>query len=96
VTSQKNEIIIIKIILLFVRYLDWLQNSNSQVLLRSGLWEKMKETIRNLDIIKMFSHTSSPRTIRVTTFEVQKKLYLGAEEQFACYSLAMLPVLNAS
>ena len=101
-TSQKNEIIIIimimiiQIILLFVRYLDWFQNTKSQVLLRSGLWEKMKETISNFDIIKMFSHTLSSRTIRVTTFEIQRKLYLGTEEQFACYSLAVLPVLNAS
>jgi len=95
-TSQKNEIIIIKIILLVVRYFDWFQNSNSQVLLRSGLWEKMKETISNLDIIKMFSHILSPRTIRVTTFEVQREMHLGTEEQFASDSIATLSVLNAS
>lgn len=95
-TSQKNEIIIIQVILLFVRYLEWIQNSNSQVLLRSGLWEKMKETISTFDIIKMFSHTLSPRTVRVTTFEVQRKLYRGTEEQFVSYSLAMLPVVNVS
>jgi len=86
-------IIIIKIIL-FVRYFDWFQNSNSQALLRSGLCEKMKETISNLDIIKMFSHILSPRTIRVTTFEVQRKLHIGTEERSASDSLA--PVLNVS
>jgi hypothetical protein len=82
------------ITLLIVCYLDLFQNSNSQVLLRSGLWEKMKETISNFDIVKMFSHTLSLPTIRVTTFEVQRKLYPGTEEQFAPYSLAVLPVLN--
>jgi CRISPR/Cas system-associated endoribonuclease Cas2 len=98
-TSQKNEIIIIQIILLFVRYLDWFQDSNSQLLLRPGLWEKMKETISNFDIIKMFSHTFYPRTIRAkgkATFEIQRKLYPGIDEQFASDRSAELPVFNTS